>query len=87
MQEQPNKVGSEDDRRVQRAVILHLLCADHYECWSMREMESELATIELSAIEAALESLKEAGVVLVEDGQVRATEAAKRLEALDLIAV
>jgi methionine synthase II (cobalamin-independent) len=68
-------------------VILHLLCADHYESWSMRELENELATIELSAIEAALERLKEAGVVRVEDGQVRATEAAKRLEALDLIAV
>ncbi len=87
MQEQPNKVESEDDRRAQRAVVLQLLCADRGECWSRRELESELATIELPVIEAAIKSLKEVGLVQIENSHVRATEAARRLESLGLVAV
>ncbi len=87
MQEQPNKVGGEDDRRIQRAVILDLLCADQPESRSGLEFESELVTIAPPLIEAALESLKQAGLVRVKDGQVLATEAAQYLDALGLIAI
>jgi Mn-dependent DtxR family transcriptional regulator len=87
MQEQPNKVEREDDRRIQRTVVLHLLCSEHEESWSKRELESELVAIDPPLVEAALESLKQVGLVRVEDDKVLATEAAKRLETLDLIAL
>jgi len=87
MQDQPNKVRNEDDRRSERAVVLQLLHEDHDARWSRSELQDELSHIEVPCIECALESLKEAGVVHVQGGQVWASDAARRLDELDLIAV
>ncbi len=54
---------------------------------AFESLESELVTTPPSRIEAALESLTQAGLVRVEDGKALATEAAKYLEALGLIAL
>jgi hypothetical protein len=87
MRLQPNKVRSDRDRRAERAVVLQVLRDDHDARWSRTELEDELGDVEVSVIDGALASLCRDGVLHTADGVVWASDAARRLDELELIGV
>jgi len=72
--------------RLERAIVLQLLRDDRRQNWSRAELASELS-VGAPAIEAALSSLHGEGVVQLDDDQVSASPATRRLDGLELIAV
>jgi hypothetical protein len=76
-----------DPAAAERAVALQVLRDDHPEGWSRSELERAVSDIEPLAIDEALARLAAAGVVVLDGESIRASECAKRLDALDLIAV
>jgi hypothetical protein len=87
MRLQPNKVRGDRDRCAERAVVLQVLRDDHGARWSRTELEDELADVEVSVIDGALASLCRDGVLHTADGVVWASDAARRLDELELIGV
>jgi hypothetical protein len=87
MRLQPNKVRGDRDRRVERAVVLQVLRDDHDARWSRTELEGELADVEVPVVDGALTSLCRDGVLHTADGVVWASDAARRLDELELIGV
>ncbi|HEY3865340.1 MAG TPA: hypothetical protein VGL54_04555 [Solirubrobacteraceae bacterium] len=67
--------------------MLLVLLDDHERRWSRAEIEGELAIIKRGALDDAVAGLVAAGVVYAEDGVVRASDAARRLDELGLIGV
>ena len=87
MRRQRNKVRCEAERRTQRAVALQLLREDHEALWARSELDAELGDIGAQAIECALASLQEAGVIEFEGESLSASRAAWRLDELALIGI
>lgn len=87
MQLQANSVRSEDDRRIERAVVLQVLRDDHERLWPVGELRVGLAPIEAPVVASAVDRLEQAGVVRVLFASVWASSAARRLDDLGLIAV
>jgi DNA-binding HxlR family transcriptional regulator len=87
MRWQVNKVRDELDCRVERAVVLQLLRDDHERRWPTAELEDKLADIEQDVLSSALSRLVTTGVVSTENGAVWASDAARRLDELELIGV
>ena len=75
-----------DGVRLERAIVLQLLRDDRSQNWSRAELASEL-DVEAAAIEAAVSRLHGDGVVRLDDDQVSASGAARRLDDLELIAL
>jgi len=84
---QRNKLGSEADRRAQRAIVLQVLRNDRGCCWSRSELEGELGDLEVPVIVGALGSLQAAGVLQIEGDSLCASRAARRLDELALVGV
>jgi hypothetical protein len=82
-----NKVRSELDRCVERAVVLQVLRDDHERRWSRAELESRLADIDRDVLDGAVAGLAAGGVLCVESGVVWASDAAWCLDQLGLIGV
>jgi predicted transcriptional regulator len=72
--------------RLERAVVLQLLRPDHAEEWSAEELADELGD-EMAALEEALGSLNDDGVLTRSKRLVSASRAARRLDELGLIAI
>jgi hypothetical protein len=82
---QPADLSSEQ-RNIERALVLHLLDDDHDPRWSLGELVAALGDPE-PAIETALARLQEHGVALGEGDAILASPCARRLDALELIAI
>ncbi len=82
-----NRVRSELGRSVERAVVLQLLRDDHERRWPRTELERKLAEIEQDVLDGALSTLAATGVLHTENGAVWASDAARRLDELELIGV
>jgi biotin operon repressor len=84
-----------DHAGLERAIVLQLLRDDHERMWSHAqlaiELESELeadrAEIARQAVEKALKRLERDGVLGMSEHQAWASNAARRLDELGLIAV
>jgi hypothetical protein len=87
MQDQPKQVRGTADRRVERVVVLLLLCDDHAERWSRSEIEHELRHHSRSAVNQALDRLAQAAVLHLSDTTAWASKAVRRLDELDLISI
>jgi predicted transcriptional regulator len=87
MQDQTKHVLDDDARRLERAIVAHILSDDHDPRWSRAELTDALEEAEPRAVIDALTRLGEAGVVGLEDDSVQASRATARLEELELIAV
>ncbi len=87
MRWQLNKVRSELDCSVQRAVVLQLLRDDHERRWPRVELGRKLQDIERDVLDEALLGLVVTGVVSIDDDAVWASDAARRLDELELIGV
>lgn len=74
-----------DDSAVQAKVVLQLL--GRAAAYPRADLFAALEGIASEQVTAALDSLAGAGVVRLEGGGVRATEAVQRLDELGLIAV
>jgi Mn-dependent DtxR family transcriptional regulator len=66
--------------------VLQLLRDDRGQSWSRAELASELG-VEAPAIEAALSRLHGEGVVWLDDDQISASPATRRLDDLELIGI
>lgn len=82
-----NRVRSELGRCVERVVVLQLLRDDHERRWPRMELEGKLADIERDVLDDAVAGLAATGVVHTQDGAVWASDAARRLDELELIGV
>jgi len=82
-----NRVRGELGRCVERAVVLLLLRDDHERRWSRVELEGKLSDIEQDVFDDGVADLAATGVVHTEDGAVWASDAARRLDELELIDV
>lgn len=87
MQHQPNHVLLDDERQLQRLIVLQLLRDDRDERWSRRELALTLLHAGAHALADAVASLKKAGVVGGDEESVWASQAARRLDDLHLICV
>ena len=84
-----------DRSRLQRAIVLQLLRDDHERMWSHAqlaielesELESDRAEIGRRAVEEALRRVEREGVLGMTEHQAWASNAARRLDELGLIAV
>jgi hypothetical protein len=72
--------------RLQRAIVLQLLRDDREQRWSRAELAGELDADALT-FEQALGELDADGVVCLAEGEVWASQAARRLDQLELIGV
>lgn len=72
-------------RRLERAVLLHLLSGDAGRC-QRAEMAAAIGG-DAQALEEALERLCEAGVACTDGTEVWASPAARRIDQLGLIAI
>jgi hypothetical protein len=87
MQDQTKHISSAHDPRVERAIVLQALAADHAEGRSRGELANELGLADPGAIGDALIGLREEGVVELAGETVRASRATRRLNSLELIAI
>jgi DNA-binding GntR family transcriptional regulator len=71
----------------QRAIVLQVLREDHPERWSRSELEQAILEVGPSVVGEALTRLAAEGVVVLDDDGVQASECAKRLDALGLLAI
>ncbi len=72
---------------MQRAVVLQLLRDDHKRRWPRAELGRKLKDIERDVLDEALLGLVVTGVVSTDDDVVWASDAAWRLDELELIGV
>lgn len=87
MQDERNEMNMTEDVVAQRAIVLQVLRPDHAEPWTCAELESEIYDIEPFAISDALAVLDSDGVVHVAGEQVRASRAARRMDALGMVSI
>ncbi|HYM46100.1 MAG TPA: hypothetical protein VES65_08085 [Solirubrobacteraceae bacterium] len=87
MRDQDTKIRSDEDRRLERAIVLQTLRDDHDTGWPRPELEAELGRPDPIAIGDALTRLNYEGVVELSGETVCASRAALRLSELELIAV
>ena len=74
-------------RRLERAIVLQAVRADHERRCSRLELELELADASPAALTTALARLADAGVVELSGDWIQASHATVRIEELDLIAI
>jgi DNA-binding GntR family transcriptional regulator len=86
MHTESSEPRSAEDPRLERAIILQLLRADHEQRWSPAQLEAELGTAP-AVVEAALRRLECDGVLSLSQGTVWASRAAWRLDELGLIGI
>jgi hypothetical protein len=76
-----------DDEGTQYLIVMQMLRDDHPQRWSHAELERELYDIEPAVIRAALERLRDQGVVGLEGEQAWATACTRHLDALGMICI
>jgi hypothetical protein len=86
MRHHRTQAGSDEHRRLERAIVLELLSEDHDARWSRDELAASLRA-DRSTLDAAVERLRAEGVVLLDGEDVLASPCARRLDALELIGV
>jgi hypothetical protein len=86
MRHHRTQAGSDEHRRLERAIVLELLSEDHDERWSRDELAASLH-LDRSTLDAAVERLRADGVALLDGEEVLASACARRIDALELIGV
>lgn len=81
------ETNMQEQRRVERLVVLELLRCEPSERWSETKLELELATIPSEKIKAAIEGLSSRGVAWYEDGCVWVSLCTRHLDTLDMICI
>jgi hypothetical protein len=76
-----------DPDGIERAIVLQVLRDDHAERWTLAELERELYDVEAQAATAALESLRQEGVLHLSGDLVWASRCARRLSDLGMVSI
>ncbi len=87
MPEERNESWLESEGVAQRAITLQVLREDHGERWTRAELEREIYDVSPAAIGAALERLREEGVVHLDGEEVWASRCALHLDALGMVSI
>jgi hypothetical protein len=88
MQSQTKQISGEDERRVQRAIVLQTLRSDRDARWTGAELQAELGEADPGAIMEALAQLRQAGVLEgTDEEEVKCSRAIIHLDELGLIAI
>ncbi len=86
MRHNRTQAGSDEHRRLERAIVLELLSEDHDERRHRDEFAASLR-VDRSTLDAAVERLRDEGVVLLDGEDVLASPCPQRIDALELIGV
>jgi len=86
MRHHRTQAGLDEHRRLERAIVLELLSEDHDERWPRDELAASLRA-HYSTLDAAVEHLSDAGVLLLDGEDVLASPCTRRIDALELIGV
>jgi predicted transcriptional regulator len=86
MRHHRTQAGSDEHRRLDRAIVLDLLGDDHDERWQRDELAAAVR-VERSVLDSALNRLHSAGVVVCDGEEVRASSCARFIDALELIGI
>ena len=86
MRHHRTQAGSDEDRRLERAIVLELLTEDHDERWPREELAASLR-VDCSVLDAVVERLRADGVLLLDGEDLLASPCARRIDALELIGV
>jgi hypothetical protein len=86
MRDQPSQHAGAEDPRLERAIVLQVLCDGHEPRWSRTELEAKIADGQSLDISVALASLEADRLVCVSGESVWASRALRRLDHLGLIA-
>jgi hypothetical protein len=88
---EPKGSRAAGDTTLERAIVLQLLRDDHERTWSRAQLTIELqadgAEIDRTEIEEAVRRLQREGVLGATEQEVWASDAARRLDELELIGV
>lgn len=90
MHDQTKQIPDEDERCLQRAIVLQTLRSDHRPRWTSRELQAELGEDDTAPLLAALARLRDVGVLNSADATSEAVEcstATRYLDQLQLIAL
>ncbi len=87
MQNQTKQISTDDERRLERALVSQTLRRDRAGDWPFSELAAELDDAKPLALRGALANLAQAGVVEILGEDVRASPAARHLDELEMIAL
>jgi hypothetical protein len=85
MPREPERAPDRGKWMIERAIVLQVLRNDHDERWPRVELGCELGECQPAILELALERLEREGVLCFDGSDVRASRAARHLDALDLV--
>lgn len=86
MRHHRTQAGSDEHRRLDRAIVLDLLGDDHDERWQRDDLAVAMR-VERSILDSAIERLTASGVAVLDGEEVLASPCARRIDALDLIGI
>ena len=86
-EQQEHQPGWTDEEQIERALVLQMLRDDHPERWTRAELEAEVFDFDPLTVNEALTRLAADGVVILDGERVRASACARRIDALELIAI
>jgi hypothetical protein len=81
------KLCREDPDISERAIVLQVLRDDNAERWTRAELEREIYDIDSETLTAAMERLRQEGVVHLSGDLVWASRCARRLDALGMVSI
>lgn len=84
MRHHRTQAGSDEHRRLDRAIVLELL--GDRECWPRDELAAAVR-VERSVLDTALERLQADEVAVIDGGEVLASRCARRIDELELIGI
>ncbi len=84
MRHHRTQAGSDEHRRLDRAIVLELL--EDRERWTRDELTAAV-NVDRSALDGAIERLTADGVAILDGEDVLASPCARRIDALDLIGI
>lgn len=85
--EQQEQRGWMDEVQVERAIVLQVLRDEHPERWTRAELEAEVFDFDPLTVNGALVRLETEGIVILDGEYVEASRCARRMDALELVAI
>jgi hypothetical protein len=71
----------------ERAIVLQVLRDDHPERWTLEELTQEIEDMPAEIVAEAVRRLADVGVMVLGEEECKASPAARRIDALELISI
>jgi DNA-binding HxlR family transcriptional regulator len=79
--------GQRSQWMAERAIVLQVLRDDRPRRWTQAELEHAISDLDPQTVRSALATLEAEGVVVVDGEEVKASRAARHLDAIELVSV